>query len=190
MEETPIMADPSANNCQRRGTGRPFSKGFDSRRNLDGRPKESRSLSDELRRIWDQPSSEAKPILEALGYDDFPDTDLTIGQVLAYRLVGDAWNGRMESFKQIGDRLDPITKKEEHVLQTVDPRASLISVFKLIEERKSKPEGKRLALAADYLARDRGEITIENGFVLDKPIPPLALIDARKGEPAGAERGS
>ena len=112
--------------------------------------------------------------------------------MLAYRLVGDAFSGRIESFKQIFDRLDPITKKEEHVHQTVDAQASLISVFELIEERKSKPEpeGKRLALAADYLARDRGEITIENGFVSEKPIRPLALIDARKGEPAAPERAS
>ena len=38
----------------------------------------------------------------------------------------------------------------------------------------------------DYLARDRGEITIEDGYVPEKPIPALALTDARKGEPAGA----
>ena len=100
------MADPTANNChQRRGSGKPFTKGFDSRRNLDGRPKESRSLSDELRRILDRPAAEAKAILEEMGYKDFPDMDLTVGEVLAYRLVGDAYAGRIDSFKQIGDRL-------------------------------------------------------------------------------------
>ena len=75
--------------------------------------------------------------------------------------------------------------------EPTDGGAALISVLSMIEERKSKPEpeGKRLALAGDYLARDRGEITVENGYVLDKPVPTLAL-NAPKGEPAGAERES
>ena len=69
--------------------------------------------------------------------------------------------------------------------EPTDGAEALASVLDLIKKRR--PKGMRLALSADYLAQDNGEVTIEDGFVAEKQNTPLALPDAPKGEPALAE---
>ena len=66
--------------------------------------------------------------------------------------------------------------------EPTDGEAALISVLTLIDKRR--PSGARVALSGDYLAQERGECSIDDGWVPEEPLPRLALPDAPKGEPA------